>query len=190
MVAHGNIKSSYWSYQCLSSDKNCIFPQQHEANKRYNCTLYILIREASITPKHIRIFILLKVYLTQLWTWKYGQYEVPASGPRVQKMGGVGIVIQPCKVYHCNSNHVRWERGKMGACSTYHVIVIHRIHLPRIKLYCSATPCTWVRSSSLHPLVDRRPAARRELHLLHEIALATLPNAILLLETPCPSVHP
>ena len=73
--------------------------------------------------------------------------------------GRVGIVIQPCKVYHCNSSHVWWERSRMGAWSAYHVIVIHRIHLPRIKLYCTATPRTRVRSRLVHPLIDRRPAA-------------------------------
>ena len=74
-------------------------------------------------------------------------------------MGGLALSYQPCKVYHCNSSHVRWERSRMGAWSAYHVIVIHRIHLPRIKLYCTATPRTRVRSRLVHPLIDRRPAA-------------------------------
>ena len=46
----------------------------------------------------------------------------------------------------------------MGARSTYHVIVIHQIHLPRITLNRAHE-----RLCSLHPLIDRRLA--QSLHL-------------------------
>ena len=46
----------------------------------------------------------------------------------------------------------------MGAQSTYHVIVIHQIHLPRITLNRAHE-----RLCSLHPLIDRRLA--QSLHL-------------------------
>ena len=71
-------------------------------------------------------------------------------GPTFHWRGEYGTMSN-CSFHHKVSR-------KMGARSTYHVIVIHQIHLPRITLNRAHE-----RLCSLHPLIDRRLA--QSLHL-------------------------